>query len=237
MNKRILFILVCSLLCILFAEDRLPDGSIFVGDKKGGLFDGEGILEWKNGDYYKGQFREGMYNGFGKLSTKAFVFEGYFKEGLFHGEGKLTFSNGTVYQGEFKENLYHGKGSVLDPQGSNFVGLFYEGMKNGMGYLRLHNGESYSGNFANDLFNGEGVYTYPNGDKYIGNFKDGLFHGYGRLITNDKTYEGVFIDGNLPEKFIGNNNYGYKIQTIVLVISIISNIFFLAYILRKYCKR
>jgi hypothetical protein len=36
----------------------------------------KGLIKWKNGDFYKGHVVDGMYTGFGVLSTKAFTYEG-----------------------------------------------------------------------------------------------------------------------------------------------------------------
>lgn len=47
-----------------------------------------GILEFKNGDVYSGEFSESMS----------------------HGGGKMTYSNGDLYSGEFQNGMRHGSG-------------------------------------------------------------------------------------------------------------------------------
>lgn len=61
---------------------------------------------------YVGEYREGEKEGNGKFTwLDASVYEGQFKQGVFHGFGKLTDkANNYSYEGEFLCGEKHGKG-------------------------------------------------------------------------------------------------------------------------------
>lgn len=65
------------------------------------LATGRGEITWPNGDYYSGEFQQGM----------------------MHGEGKLVYANGDWYEGAFRYGEKHGKGNWH----SNSDGTHYSG--------------------------------------------------------------------------------------------------------------
>ena len=79
---------------------------------------GQGEARFKSGNYYKGTFVNGKFNGenaYYKYPSGR-VFEGSFKDNLFE-KGKLTETDGTYFEGEFKNgNPYNG--SKFDKQGN-----------------------------------------------------------------------------------------------------------------------
>ena len=57
-------------------------------------------------------------NGYGIFASgDGRVYEGLWKNGLFDGMGKLTFISGSKYTGEFKKGLMHGYGKINLPNG------------------------------------------------------------------------------------------------------------------------
>ena len=50
-----------------------------------------GIMTFKSGDVYSGEF----------------------KDSLFHGAGKMTYANGDEYSGEYQEGLREGSGQLI----------------------------------------------------------------------------------------------------------------------------
>lgn len=48
---------------------------------------------WGRTRIYQGRFREGKYDGWGRLIVPEYFYEGYFMEGLFCGFGVLIASN------------------------------------------------------------------------------------------------------------------------------------------------
>ena len=107
----------------------------YVGDLLNGLPNGKGTMHYKNGNLYRGLWKNGKKNGKGiyvkdnkiihgtwtddilnKNVTTLFSdsndkYIGDMSEWLFHGKGQYYFSNGEKYMGDFKEGLFHGKGT------------------------------------------------------------------------------------------------------------------------------
>lgn len=52
---------------------------------------GKGRMEWENGDWYEGQFKNNIINGLGVYykKDKDAYFEGSYKNGLKNGKGKV----------------------------------------------------------------------------------------------------------------------------------------------------
>ena len=74
-----------------FGKASLPDGSVYKGEFRNGLFNGKGTLRSRNGSIYEGEFQDGLYNG----------------------KGKITFPDGSVFEGEFKDAIEHGNGQYI----------------------------------------------------------------------------------------------------------------------------
>lgn len=81
-----------------FGTASLPDGSIYEGYFRDGLFHGQGTRTWKDGHKYEGEY----------------------KDGLPHGHGVETWSDGTRYEGEFLDGEIHGKGTVHWKDGRSY---------------------------------------------------------------------------------------------------------------------
>ncbi len=187
----------------------------YVGETKGMIPHGKGILtypggltydgEWKNGlpngaltqsntgiVYYKGTWKDGEYHGFGIAGT----YEGEFKNGQRHGIGKETgLSGGTeTYEGEWKNDTMTGKGKFTK-DGTTIVAEWndYEGL-DCKGSIIFSDGYKYTGDlkgvtswFPTHIAEGKGKLLFPNGDYYIGEFKDNYMHGEGKLTLEDVT--------------------------------------------------
>lgn len=104
--------------------EKLIEGGVFkklVFDQNGMVFKGQttdtdrpngiGRLELENGDFYEGEFHNGM----------------------FEGKGRLVQSGGKMYEGAWKCNRREGKGMELWPDGKRYQGKFKEDKKNGYG--------------------------------------------------------------------------------------------------------
>lgn len=112
---------------------------------------GEGVLEYSNGDKYEGNFKEGKFDGKGKYTFQAGdVYEGNFSQDKFSGTGKYTFANGDIYEGDFKNDLFHGKGK-LKTAPATYEGEFKEGRMEGKGKLTQPDGDSFEGDFLADV--------------------------------------------------------------------------------------
>ena len=86
------------------------DGSKYIGEFKDGKFSEQGTFTYKDGTTYFGEFVEGKFNGQGTHTTmdgKKYV--GEWKDNLRHGKGIFTNQLGETYEGEFVQDLYKAK--------------------------------------------------------------------------------------------------------------------------------
>lgn len=106
------------------------------------------------------------YNGWGKLialeqingNNYQTIYEGNFKNGLFSGKGKWSSKQGRSYEGNFKNGLRHGKGTSIDSKGERLTCNFVNDKPvDGKGELIYPNGLRYIGNFKNNHLHGKGI--------------------------------------------------------------------------------
>jgi hypothetical protein len=175
----------------------LPNGDRYEGQFKEGLFNGWGTYFYHNGDRYEGLFRDDMKNGRGGLVYQnGDRYVGAFTNDVRGGRGSLLFHDGDKYVGQFANDTISGKGVMLYRNGNRYAGDFLNGLKSGNGVFRYTNGDVYSGEFRDDLRDGKGVYVSHDGSRYIGDFKAGRRNGKGRyLYPTGEEYSGDFKDG------------------------------------------
>ncbi|QEY61167.1 peptidase C13 [Metapseudomonas lalkuanensis] len=217
-------------------DARLPDGSRYRGELVDGLLQGPGRLDYNNGTWFEGQFKDGQPDGRGEWhGPNGLVYSGEFKAGLFHGQGRLDYGNGTTYEGgfahnqfdgegtlrqggityrgQFRNDKYQGFGSLEWPDGSNYQGLFSAGTPDGEGVRTDEAGNRFSGRFKRGQLQGQGAYQGEDGSHYIGEFKDSLFDGKGRFTSADgDIWSGRFKEGDLvgEGEFIGADGSHYQ---------------------------
>ena len=144
------------------------EGGNYLGEWKGGKFDGQGTAIYAIGDKYVGQWKDGNESGQG---TYYFLAENRFK--------------GDIYVGQFKDGEKNGQGTYTHLSGEKYVGAFKDGSRTGRGTQTLSNGDQYVGDFKSNKFNGQGTYTFVNGNKYVGEFKDDRRSGQGTFFKAD----------------------------------------------------
>ena len=178
--------------------------------------------EYKNGEYFLGQFKNNKRNGKGTLyySNHEIKYEGNFVDDKFEGRGKMFFENGEYYIGEFKDNKMHGKGK-----------LYYKNKK--IKYKGIFTNGKYEKNYKSIILyfliaiiiliiSIVAFYIYSNENKnennqkiilndsnyYIGEIKNGKPNGKGKVYNKNNVliYEGDFING--IKEGIGNMNLG-----------------------------
>jgi hypothetical protein len=141
---------------------------VYNGNFENGKEHGFGTLTFSDGVKYRGQFQQGVKQGYGIQLWKTRTYDGEWNKNKPQGQGRVVWSNGATYTGQFWEGKYHGLGVYVWPSGKKFVGRWEQGVKNG-----------------------HGLYTWPSGKKYDGEYKGGLKHGYGRMQWADgQTYCG-----------------------------------------------
>ncbi len=104
-----------------------------MGQWKDGNKDGEGTLQYANGDRYEGMWRKDAAHGRGTFQyTTGDVYEGDWKDNLRHGSGTFTCAaDGKVYAGEFADGLKHGRGTLTLPSGDSITGNWDRGHVSG----------------------------------------------------------------------------------------------------------
>lgn len=148
---------------------------------EGDCQNGQGKLKCACGYVFEGMFKNGQ-KVFGTMIKKELTYKGEFKDDMVHGKGKITYKDGSWYEGEFEFTQLHGEGEYHHTSGWIYKGLLaynkYEGFgtlyQNEQGKLRIKQGE-----FLEDELNGFGFYKNIVGDVYIGEFKKSKFHGVG----------------------------------------------------------
>jgi hypothetical protein len=101
------------------------DGGSYEGTFKANALDVWGKRKQANGDVYEGEYRDGVANGKGKMTSPraGLVYEGDWKDGVGDGQGVYRWANGKSYQGAIKNNRPHGYGVMRDANGK----VEYEG--------------------------------------------------------------------------------------------------------------
>ena len=91
----------------------------YEGNTKNGKRHGEGKLDYSNGDYYDGTWKDDEFCQ-GKCRVtymNCASYEGYIINGERHGEGKLQYANGDVYKGGWDHDMRHGSGKLTCKNG------------------------------------------------------------------------------------------------------------------------
>lgn len=176
--------------------DKYKSHDMYIGtwsiEKK---FKGYGIL-YKDNTKYEGIWDNGVLNGFGRyFLPNGDYFEGNFIQGVVEGRGVYHHSDGNVYIGEWLNDYPNGEGKEIFKDGSIFEGIFVKGKKIN-GCFTWNDSSSYSGEILNELFEGEGTFKWKEKREYQGQWKEGLMNGKGVLKFQDgSVYEGSFLNG------------------------------------------
>ncbi len=177
----------------------------------GNCTNGQGTINYANGDKYVGAIKNNKADGHGTFTYQdGSKYVGEFKNDKFDGQGTLAYADGNKYVGEFKNDKVNGQGILTYADGSQYVGEFKNGQlvqKNPQVTQQTDNSklasdvatpaskpdETHSRCIKGNCVNGHGTQTYPDGSKYIGQFKNGLSDGQGTLIfANGEKFVGKF---------------------------------------------
>ena len=129
----------------------------YEGEFKYKVSDGYGIMYFKDGSIYNGEFKNNPENegfgspeGFGLSDDKDHYYKGQFKNGYKWGYGINYFKEERcIYKGEFVKGVHEG------------YGIFY-----------YPDGDIYEGEFKNDNYHGFGFLYKPNVEKFINIWED-----------------------------------------------------------------
>ena len=174
------------------------NGNKYVGMFKNGMFEGRGRLILHKGDYYEGEFVQNKANGFGKyVNAKGEIYNGYWVNDKQEGQGELILKDGSIYQGQFKDGKKNGKGKITWRDNSYYEGDFVNNYYEGYGvYIMVNKRKGYLGQWKEGKMHGYGVFFWGDGRSYKGYYETDKKHGYGIYSgKNNLRYEGKFKRG------------------------------------------
>ena len=133
--------------------------------------EGLGFAMWSDGQSYKGQYKNGTFDGWGNYKVPgSHELIGIWKEG-FITSGEMKFEDGRHYVGEFKNSKHHGNGTMNYSGNKEYEGQWKDGDVHGKGkltylknYEQQEKGTIYEGTFKNGNQHGEFIITFPDGD-------------------------------------------------------------------------
>ena len=196
--------------------NNVANNIVYIGDLKGGNFDGFGVLfdSYLKIKLYEGEFKDNNYNGRGieyYIDGTNEIYEGEFKDNIKNGYGILYYENGKKkYEGEWKKSKYNGQGIEYYMNGidKKYEGKWIDDKRNGEGIEYLVDKhsilnkiyKSYEGSWKDDKKNGKGVYYWENGRdiRYKGDWEDNMSNGYGTMYykNGNKNYEGNWMSND-----------------------------------------
>lgn len=166
----------------------------FSGYIENNLPNGQGSMEYFNGWNYTGNWKNGLWNGEGELTTPDFAYTGEWSNGKPNGEGVVEYSSGEYYDGYWEDGKREGWGDALNSDGSYYVGEWLAGEYGGIGTLYFADNSVYDGQWQCGLQHGLGTYS-SDSFTYVGEWEDGWINGEGRIdYSNGDYYEGHYIE-------------------------------------------
>lgn len=174
-------------------------GALLEGYWNAGKLHLMGRIIYPNGDFYEGEFFEGIRRGKGRFETyeRRSVYIGDWDNDVRQGYGIETFEDGSRYEGTFTADTKTGKGKFTWKDGSAYDGDFVEGRLEGSGVYSWQDGRLYIGEWKGGKMNGNGKFTYKDGKSYEGQYLNDKKHGYGVYKWEGKTYEGEWFQGKM----------------------------------------
>ena len=142
---------------------------------------------------YTGGVTDGKPDGQGKMEyTNGQVYEGEWKDGVRSGQGRCTWPDGGYYDGEWANDKWNGQGTNYMGGSKDvdyYVGGFADGKRNGHGIFTWASGDSIETEWVNGVINGKGTYTWSNGTVAAGEWVDGEWDGEWTITFADGTVE------------------------------------------------
>ena len=170
-----------------------------------GTEDKDEIIKYENGNYYKGESKDGKREGKGTEYNKdgTIKYEGDWANDMPEGNGKLVEIKGIYYIGQFKQGLKHGKGKLYNKKGELILeGDYVNGKAEGFCKFYFVNGDYFEGETKNGMFHGKGKLYYKNGNiMYEGSWINDKKEGFGKFYDEEGFYyEGEFKNGTINGK-------------------------------------
>lgn len=144
----------------------------YEGQFKSGKPNGQGTMDYGEGEKFVGSFKDGQENGNGKLYRNNIPLDVTYVDGKVQVEKEqhTVGTNAPEVKGCLKGDCYNGFGIVQYDSGNRFEGIFKNGLIGESGKFIYKNGDYFEGKFENEL-NTEGKYYYANDNvTYNGTF-------------------------------------------------------------------
>jgi len=137
-----------------------------------------GVINFKNGDKFRGSFKDGRPCGYGTMKYNYSL----------PGSNGSEFEEAT-YEGRWKAGKREGEGTITWVDGSKFTGIWKNDMRH-KGEMRFQNGSVYQGSFLNDKMEGPGRLLQASGIIFETTFKEGYCGSVGKLmyVSGDMYY-------------------------------------------------
>ncbi|OMJ77229.1 hypothetical protein SteCoe_23224 [Stentor coeruleus] len=147
---------------------ELPEG-VYTGKLKENKPDGTGVILYKTGDSYEGEFINGISNGLGiYYCSNGDIFKGEFNNGKRIGYGECVYNNKSKYIGQWNNDQRSGYGTLyytpVSGKNQKYEGEWKNDQKNGKG-IEYIGQERYEGEWENNEKNGFIMHFYENGTK------------------------------------------------------------------------
>lgn len=217
--------------------------SFFIERYKGSFVDGqkngEGTQELINGMYYIGEFRDGHFNGNGKLKDDktSYSYDGIFVNGKPQGLGVENYQDGSYFDGHFHQGYKHGKGSLkISKNNYEYRGDWQFGVQQGYGietFAPLQGSALtaekskltskkwstkrmvYEGEFWNNERHGVGLELEGNGDYYYGGWVFGKKNGLGFTYVKSTQHwaYNVYKNGMIHKELKSGDKYMSQLES------------------------
>lgn len=188
-----------------FGIHRFKNGDVFKGDFRDDFFHGIGAYIYVDGSSYKGDFRKGQKNGEGSFDfVNGDHFEGKWVNDKRNGHGRIEYATGDVYDGEWQEDCRHGFAVFHFACEDHYEGNYGNDLPNGFGVMKFYeNSELYKGTWENGCYHGKGFFQFENRDEYEGDWFEGQRCGHGVMnYANGDHYKGEWKDDMLDGRGI-----------------------------------
>ncbi|CDW79131.1 UNKNOWN [Stylonychia lemnae] len=130
-----------------YGIEKLASGSIFQGNYQAGAKTGYGEMTFaETSACYKGEWQGGVMQGFGTYQWKdGKSYTGYMLKNNMDGVGRMTWSDGKQYEGQFVNDQKEGYGFYQWPDNRSFEGWWHKGKQHGIGIYKKLGDETQNG--------------------------------------------------------------------------------------------
>lgn len=172
-----------------YGECIFPSGDKYAGQFKNGRIHGPGILTYKDGSKYIGNWDNQQRSGEGRMIfANRNEYLGMFSDNQINGEGTMKYTNGNVYKGQWLDGRPHGRGIFTYANEDHYDGMFFNGQCEGRGTMEYANGSVYEGEWSKNKRHGQGKLTFADGQSVQGEWvEDNYAADWSRLAYNGDT--------------------------------------------------